>query len=219
VIREIAHFLRHAPGVARLSTRLSQAELYHELSTRADAAGISAWRARLAAGLRGRVLEIGCGTGLMFPHYRPDAAVVGIEPALGFLALARAPAHVTMLAADATGLPFAAASFDVAVVAGVLCSVEGAAGALFELRRVVKPGGEIRLMEPVRSERCLPGRLMDLFNPAWRLYNRQGCNMNRRTLRDLEAAGLELLEVERFQVFSDGLPAFPSCYVRARNPS
>lgn len=218
MLREIAHFFRHVPGVARLSLGRSQAELFDLLSVRVDEAGLTAWRARLANGLSGRVLEIGCGTGLMFPHYPPALAVVGTEPEEQFLALARrrAPPHVALELAKAERLPHADASFDAVVASGVLCSVDDVDRALLEAHRVLKPQGEIRLLEHVRSDRALPGLLMDAFNPLWRLYNRQGCNMNRRPDRALERSGFELRERERFQLFADGMPAFPSLYLRAR---
>jgi len=218
MLREVAHFLRHVPDVARLSRRLSQAELFDLLSRRADDAGLRAWRARLADGLAGRVLEVGCGTGLMLPHYPAGLAVVGIEPEPSFLARARALARppVTLAAADAQQLPFADASFDAVVFAGVLCSIPAVDRALSEVHRVLRPGGEVRLIEHVRSPRFVPGLLMHVCNPLWRLYNRQGCNMNRRTGAALLRGGFAIVQEERFQVFSPGLPAFPSVYLRAR---
>ena len=218
MLREIAHFLRHAPGVARLSTRLSQAELFDRLSVRADAAGLAEWRARLAHGLHGRVLEIGCGTGLMFPHYAPGLAVTGTEPEERFLALARAraPSHVTLEVASAEALPYTDESFDAVVLAGVLCSVNDVDRALSEVRRVLRRDGEVRLLEHVKSARPVPGLFMEIFNPLWRLYNRQGCNMNRRTDRALVRAGFDIVEAAPFQVFTAGLPAFPSLFLRAR---
>ena len=215
MLREIVHFVRHVPGVARLSLKMDQAELFHLLSKRADEAGLFQWRERLVHDLKGRVLEIGCGTGLMFPHYTEAAEVIGTEPERRFLALAEARENITLEVADAQDLPYDDQSFDAVVVGGVLCSVPDVGRALAELRRVLKPTGELRLIEHVKSPRPLAGLLMELFNPLWRAYNRQGCNMNRRTERALERAGFELTEVEPFQIYSDGLPAFPSRYLRA----
>ncbi|MHC4819564.1 MAG: hypothetical protein ACYTF8_16085, partial [Planctomycetota bacterium] len=69
MLREIAHFVRHVPGVVRLGVTRSHADVFAVLMERADAAGLAAWRARLVGDVRGHVLEIGCGTGSMFRHY------------------------------------------------------------------------------------------------------------------------------------------------------
>ena len=220
MLHEIAHFFRHMPGVARLSTKMSQAELYDVLAGRLDESGMAQWRTRLADGLTGRVLEIGCGTGAMFPHYAEDVAVTGIEPAENFLERARpladaSPAEITLQIASAEELPFEDASFDAVIVAAVLCSVKSVQRSLAEISRVLKPGGEMRAAEHVRSPRAIPGALMWLVNPLWRAYNRQGCNMHRRTGAAIEAAGFRIVEVKPFQIYTPGLPAFPSLYLRA----
>ena len=221
MLREIAHFAAHAPGVARLSTRLDQAALFDHLMENARKAGLDDRRARLVAGLEGRVLEIGCGTGAMLRPYGPGVHVTATEPVDSFFELARKAAEgvdatVDLRLADAQDLPFEDASFDAVVVASVLCSVEHPERALAEIRRVLRPGAEVRLMEHVRSEHACAGALMHVFNPVWRAWNRQGYNMNRRTVEAVEAAGFEILERERFQIFADGLPAFPSVLLRVR---
>jgi SAM-dependent methyltransferase len=220
MLREIAHFVRHVPGVVRLGVTRSHADVFAVLMERADAAGLAAWRARLVGDVRGHVLEIGCGTGSMFRHYAAGVTVVGTEPAEAFLALAKdaaaaCPAEITTRVAHAEQLPFPDESFDVVVVASVLCAVASVERTLFEIRRVLKPGGEVRLIEHVRSPRAVPGLLMDVFNPLWRLWNRIGCNMNRRTDATLRAAGFDLVEVHPFQTFAPGLPAFPTLWIRA----
>ena len=75
MFRELAHFARHAPATLRLKRRLDQGALYDHLCARQDGLGLATWRAALCGDLRGRVVEIGAGTGLMFAHYPADAAV------------------------------------------------------------------------------------------------------------------------------------------------
>jgi SAM-dependent methyltransferase len=213
-MRELFHFLRHAPASLRLKKRLSQAELYDTLMDRADAAGLGAQRDALVAGLTGDVLEIGAGTGRMFGRYSADARVTAIEPDRDFRARAVAPAaaaraRITLVDGTAEKLPMPDASVDAAVVCLVLCSVGSVPAVLEELRRVVKPGGEVRLLEHVCSDRVVAGFFMRAFNWLWRLVNGQGCNMHRRPLPALRAAGFGIVEVEPFQVFSAGIPAFP----------
>jgi len=220
VLKELAHFIRHLPGVVRLGVTRSHADVFAVLMERADAAGLAEWRAKLVRDVKGHVLEIGCGTGSMFRHYPEGVTVVGTEPAEDFLALAKdaaakCAADVTTRVAHAERLPFQDRSFDVVVVASVLCAVSSVDRTLAEIRRVLKPGGEVRLIEHIRSARAVPGLLMDVFNPLWRLWNRVGCNMNRRTDATLRAAGFDLVEVVPFQTFAPGLPAFPTLWIRA----
>lgn len=220
-MRALFHFLRHAPATLRLKRRLDQGQLYDALMDRADAAGLGARRDALVAGLIGDVVEIGAGTGRMFARYGADARVTALEPDRGFrtravtaAAIARAP--ITLVDGRAEAIPLPDASVDAAVVCLVLCSVGSVAAALAELRRVVKPGGEVRLLEHVCSDRVVAGFVMRAFNWLWRLVNGQGCNMHRRPLPALRAAGFEIVEVEPFQVFSPGMPAFPLRRIVAR---
>jgi ubiquinone/menaquinone biosynthesis C-methylase UbiE len=221
MLREIAHFLRGVPTALRLKANAaSQAELYDEVMLRGEAAGMAAWRAELARGLQGEVLEIGAGTGLMFPYYAGDLEVTALEPDEAFLALARpraeaAPARIRMETGTAEDLPFDAGRFDAVVVSLVLCSVPSVPAALGEIGRVLRPGGEVRLIEHVRSERPLAGWLMDAANPIWLRLNQQGCNMNRPAEALLRHAGWTLHESRPFQVFSPALPAFPMRWMRA----
>ncbi len=221
MLREVFHFIRHVPGVARLARGRSQADIYEALVERADRAGIADYRRRLVADLAGRVLEIGCGTGRMFRHYPPDVELTAIEPEDTFRAKAQEVATTSRATIELTGdagesLPFPAERFDAVVIASVLCSVDDVDRTLAEAVRVLKPTGELRLLEHVRSEKLIAGLLMDCVNPLWRLYNRQGCNLNRRLDPSLLRAGLRIKHDERFQIFVDGLPAFPSRLVHAR---
>jgi len=223
MIREIFHFLRHAPGTLRLKRRMSQPELYDTLMDRCDAAGLGRERDALVHGVSGDVLEIGSGTGRQFARYDGAARVTALEPDAAFRARAAAPAtearaRVTQIDGAAETLPFPAASFDVVVVCLVLCSVRSVPAVLTELRRVLRPGGHIRLLEHVRSDRLVGGFFMRAFNWLWRLLNGQGCNMHRRPLPALRAAGFEVVSVSPFQVFSAGLPAFPMRRIHARAP-
>jgi SAM-dependent methyltransferase len=220
---EIVHVLRHAPATLALKRRVPQEELYATLIARADAAGLAARRAAVVADLHGHVLEIGCGTGSMFEHYRDVERVTAIEPEPAFAARAReAAAHarvpITVVEASGEQLPLPDASVDAVVVALVLCSVPSVDEVCRELVRVVRPGGAVRLIEHVRSPRRVAGALMDTVNPLWLRLNGQGCRLNRDPLPSLEHAGLVIERVEPFQIWSAGLPAFPMRQIFARRP-
>ena len=174
---------------------------YDRLLEPLERAGLRERRRRLLAALEGDVLEIGAGTGLGLPHYARAARVVEVEPDPYRRAelerkLARARVPVEIVAARAEALPFADGSFDSVVSMLVLCSVSDPAQALAELRRVLRPGGRLVLLEHVRGRGTL-GRAQDLLAPLHRLVA-GGCSPNRRTEETVEAGGFDLHDVERF---------------------
>ncbi|MBS1124430.1 MAG: methyltransferase type 11 [Deltaproteobacteria bacterium] len=219
MLSELAHLCLHAPATLALKRRLPQDELYATLIARADAAGLSQRRAELVHGLRGHVVEIGCGTGSMFGHYR-NVSVTAIEPDPAFAAHARvaarlAPVEIEVRVGSGEAIPLEDASVDAAVLALVLCSVESAEVVCREVARVVRPGGSVRLIEHVRSPKRIAGALMDLANPLWLRVNGQGCRLNRDPIPVLAGAGIHVERVESFQLWSAGLPAFPMRSIHA----
>jgi ubiquinone/menaquinone biosynthesis C-methylase UbiE len=158
------------------------------------------WRQRLWAKVPpGKILEIGIGTGKNISYYPPEAQVTGIDLSDRMLARARARATrekmtVELLEMDAQALTFPDNTFDAAVATFVFCSVPEPIAGLRELGRVVKLGGSIVLLEHVRLERPLLGRLMDLLNPL--VVRLMGANINRRTVENVRQAGLEVETVE-----------------------
>jgi ubiquinone/menaquinone biosynthesis C-methylase UbiE len=221
MLHEVAHFLRHARATAALKSRVSQVELYETVMTRADEAGLAEQRTALVRGLRGRVLEIGAGTGAMFPHYARDVELTALEYDEPFVARARenagaAKCTVQIVVGSALRLPFDATSFDAIVSSLVLCSVHDPAKALAEIARVARPDASVRLLEHVRSPRAVAGALMRVFDPVWVALNGQGCHMSRDTEQTLVRAGFVLDSVHPFQVFSPGLPAFPMRRIESR---
>jgi len=217
VFAELLHLCRNAPGALKLKRELPQDELYAELIARADRAGLAERRRALVADLRGRVVEIGCGTGAMFPHYI-EADVIGIEPDAAFAAKARAVATPRIEVRDGIGeaLPIEDAAMDAAVLALVLCSVPDEAAICREVARVVKPGGAVRLIEHVRSDHLVAGALMRAVDPLWCWINGQGCHLDRDPVPALERAGFKIESIKKVQIWSAGLPAFPMRAIHAR---
>jgi SAM-dependent methyltransferase len=166
------------------------AALYDPLVAGAERAGLAAARRDLLAGARGRVLELGAGTGLNVPHYPRDLDVVLTEPDRAMVTkLRKKGADVTVASADA--LPFADASFDTVVSTLVFCTVPDVPRALREVRRVLRPGGRLLFLEHVRAE---PGtrleRWQDRLERPWRALA-CGCRCNRDFLATLRAAGFD----------------------------
>ncbi len=159
-------------------------------------------RRPLLAGARGAVLEIGAGTGANLPLYDPGLRVTAVELRPERLAAAARKAHaagraagVTVAAADAHDLPFPAASFDTVVGTLVFCSIADPTAALAEIRRVLRPGGQLLLLEHVRGQTPLTRRLTDWLHPLW--FALQGeCHLNRETALTVAAAGFQVGAVE-----------------------
>jgi len=220
MLRELIHLARHAPKTLALKRRLDRVELYDTVMRDADDAGFRERRAWLVSDVRGDVLEIGCGTGFMFEHYLPShARVRAIDVDDDFLALARSRAtqhpHVSVSKSDAQALPFPDASFDAVVACLVFCSIPSAiarahgARALSEAKRVLRPGGELRLIEHVASSHPIKRALMHAADPIWLHLNEQGCHMNRSTTSTVESVFGNVTVADQFQIYSTTLPAFP----------
>jgi SAM-dependent methyltransferase len=151
--------------------------------------GLGRWRRWLVEGARGRTLDLGCGTGRNLPLYGPGVRVVGVDPAWPVLGRARRRAPgVPLVRARAEALPFRSGVFDTVVSGLVFCSVPDPARGLSEVRRVLRPGGRLRMLEHVRSTRPWRGRVQDAIQPCW-TWVMGGCRPNRETERTVEAAG------------------------------
>ncbi|HEU5470671.1 MAG TPA: class I SAM-dependent methyltransferase [Actinophytocola sp.] len=178
------------------------ARMYERLSAEAERRGTAEHRDQLLAGLSGRVIEVGAGNGMNFGHYPATVAeVVAVEPenqlrALGERAAATAPVRVRVVAGHADALPAEDGTFDAAVVSLVLCSVPDVGTALAEIRRVLRPGGELRFLEHVRSDRRVFGLLQDVITPLWKRMG-AGCHPNRDTSAEIRAAGFEINQLDR----------------------
>jgi ubiquinone/menaquinone biosynthesis C-methylase UbiE len=144
-----------------------------------------------------RILELGVGTGLNFVFYPTDAEGIATEPSGGMLSIAREkrrPANVHLIQSGAEHLPFKNHSFDAAFATLVFCSLQSPAEAFAELRRVVKPGGSVILLEHVRPGGLL-GPIFDLLNLITvPLFDD---HFNRRTATAAQLAGLSVLKVEK----------------------
>jgi ubiquinone/menaquinone biosynthesis C-methylase UbiE len=184
------------------------AAVYDPLSARTERKFGADLKRELLANARGRVLEIGVGTGLSFPHYPPDVELAGVEPSPHMLKRARRRAaelgrNVELVEAPAEQLPFGDDSFDTVVSLAVLCTVRNPQCALGEIRRVLRPGGRFVFLEHVRSDDPHLAHRQDRWERPWG-WIAGGCHPNRRTLDSIEAAEFEIQELDQ-----DPLTAVP----------
>ena len=178
------------------------AALYDLLLGPAEKKFLGPHRAYLAGGAVGRVLDVGCGTGINFNYYPPEAEIVGIEPDPHMRKRAQARAdrlggRIKLLAEGAEDVPFPDASFDCAVATLVFCTIPDPDRALRELRRVLRPGGQLRFLEHVRA--ATPGwaRFQDFTVPVWKRIG-AGCHPNRDTVSTIGQAGFRIVELNRY---------------------
>ncbi|KUI37545.1 class I SAM-dependent methyltransferase [Mycobacterium sp. GA-2829] len=180
------------------------ARMYERISAESEQRGTAQHRDRALAGLSGRVIEVGAGNGMNFGHYPTTVAeVVAVEPEDHLRELAERAAEtavavpVHVVAGHATALPVEDATFDGAVASLVLCSVADVPAALAELRRVLKPNGQLRFFEHVRSTKPWFALLEDALTPLWSRVG-GGCHLNRDTAAAIRAAGFDIESLERF---------------------
>jgi ubiquinone/menaquinone biosynthesis C-methylase UbiE len=175
-----------------------------------DPAEAVEYRKRNLSGLSGRVVELGAGDGRNFALYPPEVTeVVAVEPEPYLRehaekAAREAPIPVTVTTGVADRLPAEDASFDAGVASLVLCTVPDQASALAELKRVIKPGGELHFFEHVHSNDPGQARIENMLDHVWP-HIAGGCHPNRETQTAIEGAGFELQELDRFG-FSPGFP-------------
>jgi ubiquinone/menaquinone biosynthesis C-methylase UbiE len=175
--------------------------LYDRFFKAAEDAGLRDMRRAVLAGARGRVLEIGAGTGLnldLYPLDVSDLTLVEPDPhmvrQLRRRVIDRGSAAQVVEAAGEQ-LPFADDSFETVVVTLVLCTVPDPEATLAEIRRVLEPDGQFLFMEHVRSPHQDLAKWQDRLEKPWRFLG-DGCHCNRDTEAAIEAAGFELSGVE-----------------------
>jgi ubiquinone/menaquinone biosynthesis C-methylase UbiE len=158
------------------------------------------YRERVVGAAEGRVLEIGSGSGLNLPFYRPAVReLLALEPAPSLLALARRVPRpempVSFIEASAEAIPLDDSSVDTVVTTWTLCTIPGASAALAEMRRVLRPEGKLLFVEHGQSPDGGVRWWQDSLTPVWRRIS-GGCHLNRPIRSMIEDAGFRIDRVE-----------------------
>jgi ubiquinone/menaquinone biosynthesis C-methylase UbiE len=167
-----------------------------------EEAGLRGMRRDLLSAARGRVLELGAGTGLnldLYPERVQDLTLVEPDPHMSAQLRKKLPQakqrSVDLVEAPGEHLPFEDDSFDTVAVTLVLCTVPDPAATLQEIKRILKPDGQLLFLEHVRSPHPDLAKWQDRLEKPWRFLG-DGCHCNRDTEANLKAAGFELSDVE-----------------------
>ena len=181
------------------------AALYDKLLAPVDGT-LTKWRKELLKDVSGKTLEIGIGTGKNIQHYPAGVTLTGIDSSERMLKYAHRRAngytHIDqLLKMDAEDLIFPDNTFDTVVASCVFCSVSDPIKGFHEIKRVCKENGTILLLEHVRSQKKILGKIMDILNPI--SYTLYGDNINRKTYDNLILAGFEPSQIEAVNVWSD----------------
>jgi ubiquinone/menaquinone biosynthesis C-methylase UbiE len=199
------------------------ARLYARLSERAESE-LAQHRDRLLAGLTGRVIDVGAGNGLNFDHYPPaveQVLAVDPEPHLRGIAgrkAAQAPVVVQVVDGVAGDLPAADESFDAAVCSLVLCSVPDQHLALADIRRVLRPGGQLRFLEHVRADTAGLARIQQVLDATVWPRLAGGCHTGRDTAAAIERAGMVIDQIDVLRLPRSGPPVSPFILGTATRP-
>jgi ubiquinone/menaquinone biosynthesis C-methylase UbiE len=201
------------------------ARIYTKVAEISERRGGAEHRRKLLAGLSGRVIEMGAGSGANFSYYPTTVdEVVAVEPERYLReraqqAAAHAPVPVSVVDGVGDRLPGEAGAFDAGVVALVLCTVPDQQQALAELFRVIRPGGELRFYEHVISHTKWEARVQRLADATFWPHVAGGCHLARDTTAGIEQAGFRIETCERFP-FSPApfLPPDPHILGIARHP-
>jgi ubiquinone/menaquinone biosynthesis C-methylase UbiE len=162
---------------------------------------LAAYRSRVASGADGRVLEVGIGSGLNLPFYGQGVKdVIGLDPSQRLLAMAREGAsrdttQLELIEGTAEAIPLEDCSIDTVVTTWTLCSVPDVAGALREMRRVLKPGGHLLFVEHGRAHDPGVRWWQDRLTPMWKGIG-GGCHLNRAIGELIENAGFQIYRLD-----------------------
>lgn len=164
------------------------------------------WRDKLIESIEGKkVLEVGVGTGKNLAYYPADLDITAIDFSKNMLEKARAKTkgnkNIKLMEMDAQNMSFEDNTFDTVLTSCVFCSVPDPVKGLKEIRRVCKKDGKIIMLEHMRSNKKILGKIMDAVN--FIPFNIWGANINRKTMENLKKAGFQEENIEYENIWGD----------------
>lgn len=185
-------------------------------------APLEKYRRAVIGGATGRVLEVGVGSGLNFPLYGKQVeTVLGIDPSPRLLAIALRRAAAAGVQADlmlgsATAIPLADSTVDTVVMTWTLCSIPDPLAALREMRRVLKPSGQLLFVEHGLSPQKAVDRWQRRLTPMWR-HIAGGCHLDRKVDDLIRSVGFEMTELR--MEYANGPRPMTYMYLGRAQPS
>lgn len=182
------------------------ARFYNFFTGNKDISEITSWAQRVLDSIEGtKVLEVGVGTGKLAVHYPESLDVIGIDFSSNMLKRAEEALqhkdNINLIEMDAEQLCFKDNSFDTIIASCVFCAVPNPIQGISEMRRVCKPGGKIIMVEHVRSNKKVLGKLMDWLNVL--TVAAMGEHINRDTENNVLLAGFARKDVKSDYLFGD----------------
>lgn len=174
------------------------AKFYDLMNKGGEKIWFSKWKKQYFSELKGNILEIGIGTGKSIEFYNKDAEVVGIDFSGKMLEKARekliksGKKNITLKQMDAENLNFKDNSFDYVITSCVFCSVPNPVKGLKEIKRVLKPTGELVMLEHVLSKNQIIALIEHILNPITKYI--MGVNINRNTKQNIIKSGMKIVE-------------------------
>lgn len=171
------------------------AKFYDLMGSLMDKGNMEKWRQAIWREAKGKVLEVGVGTGKNIEYYSDNIEVTAIDFSENMLGRAKVLAkklgkEVDLRLMDAQSMEFEDETFDTVITTCVFCSVPDPIKGLQEVKRVCKKDGQIIMLEHVRSKNPLIGAFMDLLNPI--VVRLVGANINRNTVENLKISGISV---------------------------
>lgn len=180
-------------------------------------------RRYLSRDLQGAVLDLGVGTGAMFPYLKQalqqetSLQLHGVEPDphMRKRAIEKAEQNevpIDIRPARAESLPYEDETFETVIAFTVFCTIDDVEQALNEVHRVLQPNGELRFYEHVHTD-GLPGRVQNILTPVWKRAV-AGCHLNRDTERALRESALDIVEITTTDLFFPTTPTIRGIAIR-----
>jgi ubiquinone/menaquinone biosynthesis C-methylase UbiE len=182
---------------------------------------LQTYRREVVTAASGRVLEVGVGSGLNFPLYGKQVEIVfGIDPSPRLLAIARQRAATAgvcaeLLQGSATAIPLADSTIDTVVMTWTLCSIPDPSAALREMRRVLKPHGQLLFVEHGLSPEAGIERWQHRLTPIW-CHVAGGCHLDRKMDDLVRSAGFDILKLRT--EYADGPRPMTYMYLGCAQP-